>query len=835
MTRFVNAAAALALAAAPALAQVSSTTDRARGIPAGLALPTYGVAAAEEPTALGTNPAGVGFVQHLALQYFHEGAATPGSEADGFYAANALGPLGLGFSMEWVRPGDGDGPRYRRTRLGLTLGDGRSSEVGFAWNWVSSPDPALEQLASWDLGLTLRPSRYLSPGAAMLGNDARLDGERIPVRFDLGLATRIWKDRLTFAGDLLADDRGGQRFRSTHLVFGAAAETPFGVALGVQVQVPVRDEPGVPDPVATLVSLSWNEPHGGFTGGATARSSQTGWFVGARLSAERYLAAPGGAALPTVDVEKELEQKRTLIFTLGERDPYGALVERLVAARDDPEVGGLLVRIEGLPVGGGRVEELRALLASIRARKPVLAYLVAGDTKAYWLASGATAIAAPPDAPIFVNGIGASQLFLKDALARLGIAFEVVKAGAYKSATEPLVRSESSPEAREALNAVLDDLFGRFVADVSQARGLPPEKVKALVDQGLFTSEEAKAAGLVDAVLWPDEVEGWSRRAGGRPLHVDGRYRPGPERAAQVWGRPAVIELIRVEGIIARGKTREDPLGVTEGIAGAESVAAAIKRAAGDGEVKAIVLRVESPGGDGLASDLIWREVVRARRRGKPVVASMGDYAASGGYLVSVGADAIVAEPTTLTGSIGVFAAKPDLSGLLEKLSIRREAYPRGENAQITSLARPWSPSERKVLERQIQAFYGQFVERVAEGRRLTRAEVEAVAGGRVWTGQQAVERRLVDRLGSLADAIALAREKARLGPGDHVTVRRAEAGAPGLLSQLASGALAEALQEPPLVRAARAVPELSALVLLSELGPVLALPETWITPAPAP
>jgi protease-4 len=829
MTRFVNAAAvALVLAAAPATAQVSSGNDRDRGIPVGLALPTLGVAAAEEPTALGTNPAGVGFVKEPALQYFHEGSATPGSAADGLYAADSFGPLGVGFSMEWIRPGDADGPRYRRTRLGLTLGDGRALSAGVAWNWLASPDPALDAVASWDVGLTFRPTRWLSLGAAMLGNDAQLSGAPIPRRYDLGVATRIWKDRLTLATDLLADDQG-QAFRATHLTFGAATETPFGLALGVQVQVPIRDQPGVPNPVATLVSLAWNQPHAGFTGGALQRSAQTGWLVGARLSAERYLAEPGPGALPTVEVEKELEERRAfLFFTVGERDPYGALVERLITARDDPEVGGLLIRIEGLPVGAGRVEELRGLLASVRARKPVLAYLVAGGTREYWLASGASAIAAPPGAPVFVNGFGVSQLFLKDALARLGIGFEVVKAGAYKSATEPLVRNESSPEAREALNSVLDDLYGRFVADVSLARGVAPERVKALVDQGLYTAEEAQVAGLVDAVLWPDEVEGWARRVGGRPFRQEGRYRPAPERNAQRWGRPAVIEVIRVEGLIARGKSREDPLGVVDGIAGAESVASEIKRAADDGAVKAIVLRVESPGGDGLASDLIWREVARARRRGKPVVASMGDVAASGGYLVAVGADTILAEPTTITGSIGVFAAKPDLSGLLEKLSIHREAFTRGENVQITSLARPWSPSERSVLERQIQAFYAQFIDRVAEGRKLSHGEVEAVAGGRVWTGRQAVERRLVDRLGSLADAIALAREKARLGPGDLVEVRRA-GGRAGTLAALASGAVAEALPEPPLARAARALPELGAFLLLSELGPVLALPETWI------
>jgi len=223
--------------------------------------------------------------------------------------------------------------------------------------------------------------------------------------------------------------------------------------------------------------------------------------------------------------------------------------------------------------------------------------------------------------------------------------------------------------------------------------------------------------------------------------------------------------------------------------------------------------------------------VVRARAR-KPVIASMGDAAASGGYLVAVGADAIVAEPSTLTGSIGVFVLKPDLSGLLAKLSVAREAWARGENAQYGSFARPWSAAERRAIDRQLDAFYRLFVDRVAEGRKLPREEIASLAGGRVWTGKQAFDRKLVDRLGSLDDAIALARERARLGPGAHVEIRRTDAG-PGGPGDLLQGALDAAAAEGPLERALSMLPEVRALALLAELGPVLALPVEWVVPAP--
>jgi protease-4 len=218
--------------------------------------------------------------------------------------------------------------------------------------------------------------------------------------------------------------------------------------------------------------------------------------------------------------------------------------------------------------------------------------------------------------------------------------------------------------------------------------------------------------------------------------------------------------------------------------------------------------------------------VQRARRR-KPVIASMGDLAASGGYLAAVGADAILAEPSTLTGSIGVFALKPDLSGLLAKLAIGREAAARGENAQLTSLAKPWSASERAAVEREIDRFYALFVARVAEGRELAPADVEAVARGRVWTGRQAQERRLVDGLGSLRDAIQLARERARLDADDVVIVRTAKGGADG--PEPFAAELLGAASPAPLLRALAAFPEIRALVLVSEMGPLVALPLEWV------
>jgi protease-4 len=821
MTRSVIAALA-ALVASPAAAQISNALDRQAGLPAGLALPVPGVAAAEEPAAFGATPAAAGFVGAPALQWFREGDVTQSSKADGLYAATGLGPFGVGYTIEWVRPGEPDLRRYRKNRLALAIGDRRSWSGGVSWNRFSSPDPLIDPLQSWDAGLTVRPWRYLSVAAAMLGRDARLGGERLPVRWDLGLATRLLRDTLTLSADLVADDRARDDFHATHLGFGAGVETRFGVALAVQLLVPLRDEPGVSRDPSAVLALAWNQPHAGLVVGGSQTPSRDGWLFGLRSSAERYLAPVSGSRAPIADVKRELEPDRIPFLDLGEKDPYGRLLLRLDAIAEDGAVAALAVKIDDLGLGAGRIEELRGALARVRAKKPVLAYLIGGGTREYWLATAATAVAMPPGSVLQVNGVATSQLYVRDALARLGVGFEVVAAGAYKSAPEPLVRSGPSPEARESTDAVLDDVFGRFVADVAAARRLEPARVRALVDEGLFGAEEAKAAALVDEVIWPDEAEGVLRRLARRRVQLAGPYRPVPTRAAQRWGLPPVVEVIRIHGAIVGGRTRR---GLGE-LAGAETVVAQLRRAAADGQVKAIVLRVESPGGDGLASDLIWRAVAKARER-KPVVASMGDVAASGGYLAAAAADAIVAEPSTLTGSIGVFVLKPDLSALLAKIGISREAWARGETAQLSSVAKPWTEEERRAVEGQVERFYRTFVDRVAEGRRLPRERIEAAAGGRVWTGRQAAERGLVDVLGTLQDAIELAAERARLDPREAKVRRTGGGGGPGLLAGtlVRAASLARAPAADPIARALAAVPEVRALDALFEMGPILALP----------
>ncbi len=827
MSRWVKLASAFVLAV-PLLAraQTQNLQGRARGEPVGMAVPGTTVAGAEEPTALEVNPAGIGFVGDLTLQYFHEGRSGTGQAGDGFWLAAPLGPLVPAFSMQWIRPPNGGGSRFRKTTLGLAV-SGRPASLALAWNFYNSPDRDLDQLGSFDAGLTVRPWRHLSLGASVLGMTARVGERRLPVRYDLGVATRLWRDALTLSADLLTDDRARNDLTLNAAVLGVGVELGVGVALQAQLQLPLHGGQSGPAGASYgQLALSFNGAHAGITTAAGGGDgAERTWLLGARLSAQQYRSPTfPGSTVPQLDIAKSLARSRSL-FTKGDRDPYGALLRRLAEARDDTSLPALAVKIENLSIGQGRIEELRRLLLEVKARKPVVAYLVSGGMKEYYLASAASLVLAPPSAELFPNGLSSSTPFIRDGLAKIGVAFEVVAAGRYKNAPDPLVRQDMSQAQRSVTDSVLDDLFARQVRGIAAARGLDEARVRELVDTGVFTAEQARDAKLIDALAWPDEVEKALSARLARRVRLATHWERSEARAAQRWGPRPAVAIVRVEGALVRGESRSGPFGFG-GVAGSETIAKLVKQAAEDGNVVAIVLRVDSPGGDGLASDLIWREVMQARRAGKPVVASMGDLAASGGYLVSVAADAIVAEPSTLTGSIGAFAVKPDLSGLLGRIGVSAVTLKRGQHADLDSFTRRWTEEERRLVEKQVLAFYDLFLSRVAEGRHLSKEAVDPVAQGRVWTGAQALERGLVDRLGSLEDAILLAKEKAGFPPGADLEVQTFEP-EHGLLHELAGNL--NASEESPVLALASRLPELRAAALLLDIGPLVALPPGWM------
>lgn len=440
------------------------------------------------------------------------------------------------------------------------------------------------------------------------------------------------------------------------------------------------------------------------------------------------------------------------------------LVESLDRAADDAKVTSVVIRLGVLSgTGWGKVQEIRDAIERFRrSGKPVYAHIEFCSNKEYYLATACSKIYVVPTAILDISGLAAEVTFFKKTLDKLGVEAQFESVGRYKNAPNQFTETAFTDAHREQTVALLDSLFGQYLQAIVTGRGKSEEEARALIDGGPYAARAAQSEGLVDELLYDDELD--DRLESSRRL-TPGRY----TRESGGFGldmRPKVA-LVYVVGEIVSGESQDGPFG-GEGYAGSTTVARAIEDARKDDDIKAILLRVDSPGGSGTASDVIWREVTLAQQV-KPVIVSMGDVAASGGYYVAMGGGGIVAQPGTITGSIGVFAGKFSLAGLYEKIGITKEIVSRGRNAALFTEYRPWTAEERERIRAIIEAFYGEFVGKAAEGRGKSYEELDAVAQGRVWTGEDALAQGLVDRLGGLEAAVALAKEKAQIAEDQDV------------------------------------------------------------------
>ena len=477
-------------------------------------------------------------------------------------------------------------------------------------------------------------------------------------------------------------------------------------------------------------------------------------------------------------------------------------------AAEDEHVGGLVLHIGTLDWGWAKVAEVRAAVAAVRrAGKPVFASLAGGGEREYLLASAAGRIGMPPTADLRLDGLSATATYFRGTFDKLGIAPNFVYVGRFKSGVEPYTRTGMSPDARLALARVLDGLYGVLVDSLAAARHMTPDSVRRLVDGGPYVAAEARERGLVDTLLYAAEMDTLALRRGARRLPTTplGRY---ASDLARVRGGPRVA-LVTATGTIVGGRSRERP---GEDVAlGSETLVEALRQARLKRSIKAIVLRIDSPGGVAQASDDIWREVERCRAA-KPVIVSMSDVAASGGYYIAVAADSIVAEPATLTGSIGVYGGKLNVLGLYRKLGLNVEIMSRGRHAEMLSPFRDFTDEEARVFRHGLESFYRGFVARVARGRRLSEAVVDSLAEGRVWCGLAALPLGLVDRLGGIETAFAMARDKAGFPVDEELVVERFPRIQRSFLERWLEDLLtdddgaADLAMLPPLLRAWRAV-----------------------------
>jgi protease-4 len=449
------------------------------------------------------------------------------------------------------------------------------------------------------------------------------------------------------------------------------------------------------------------------------------------------------------------------------------VLDGLRRASRDSRVRALVVKVGGRPIGLGIVQELRqAVREFAEAGKATVAWAesfgeFSAANVAYYLATAFDTICLQPSGDLGLTGIAVERIFLRGVLDKLGADFQVGKRHEYKSAAEQLTEHGFSAPAREETERMTVSVTEQLASAIAERRGLDPGQVGELIDRGPFLASQALDAGLVDTLGYRDEVYADIRqRAGdGSVLLYLTRYqrsRALAERARKLpVSREAGVALIYATGPIRRGRSGRGPL--SGGAMGSDTISAALRTATADDQARAIVLRVNSPGGSYVASDTIWREVVRARAAGKPVVVSMSDVAASGGYYIAMAADVIVAQPGTITGSIGVLAGKAVLGDALGRAGVSSDSVIQGAHAAMFSQLRPFTEDEWALMSEHLDHIYADFTGKVAQGRRMTPERVHELARGRVWTGADALANGLVDELGGLDEAAAIARRRAGL------------------------------------------------------------------------
>lgn len=802
---------ALALAcclSSVALAQTAAvgSSDLSRGT----TLLPGSTAFSDEATSLVYNPAGLTRAGRLNAWYLHERSNTRGLNNDSLFLASALNEMAaIGFAAESLR--SVDGPRRTLVRLGFAFG-GEKFSSGFSLNWLTGT--GLERTTTLDLGAQLRPLRWLSLGAGVRN---LTDSGTVGREWTAGLGLRPFAERLTLGVDWIAND--SRPMTASRMQYTLQVSIVRGLrALGGFSHGFTADQP-----LYGQLGLGIDLEHVGYTQGASVSGQTVDWQFAARVSLDKHpsiIPSKKVAVVGLGDLASPAGGTIGAFLGLGGEDKYLKLLRFFDRAAQDPELAGVVLKVEGAGVGLARADELRSSIVKLRkAGKKVYAYVLAADDAEYLMISACDGIYAAPEAMMTLDGLRSSVLYFGGTAKQLGIQVDVARVGQYKNFPDQFTRFDMSDEQRETLNAYLDTASKTLASRVEDGRHLDAQAWKRVEDEGLKSTRREKQLGTVDDVLTPQQFEELLRQKF-PDAQVANDYRPFDERDTR-WGSKQRIAVIPVLGGIGGGKNSTSP--ITGEQAGAESFIEAINAAAQDADVAAIVVRVDSGGGDGLASDLMYRAVLEAKKR-KPVISSMGDVAASGGYYVAMGADEIFASPTTLTGSIGVFFAKPGVRELAEKFGATQVSIQRGELAGITDYFDPWTPAQRDAAQRWVDDFYDSFITEAAASRKQPKEAIDAVARGRVWSGADALDRHLVDHLGGLMDAIARAQQAAGLEGADvAVTVIKSN---DGLLGGLVGAAVPDAVLEKPWPQSSQPLPPFLQS-LAGQLGPAAWLFET--------
>lgn len=765
--RMVGGSLAALLALAPAAASADPFPPRAERILS----PGRSAAGEDSAEALVLNPANLGNLPGGELRW--TGVRCPETKrvACGHafeLATPLLFGLSSGLRLDYVMPPggpEGVSPPFEGDYSWLTWGLGYrlsdALQVGASFQWSYSSNPYTSDLFGVTAGVSFRPSTRF--GFALVAQDFNGPSTRKVLPDDVPVLGRTFVGAAVFRPTGKSDVEIGLEGRYFDGIDQARPRAVLGVDVpgvgrirgDVEVQNLGNDQTrGVLATVGAEIYLGHVSAGGGaLFGNALGDAHSVGQYATASIATYRRPGVPR----PERAVHIRLES------TPGNRT-HVRLLRRLWEIAEDKDVAAVTMVLRAEPTSSfAHAEELADAFRVLRAsgKKVVCSFEDAGPRALYACAS-ADRVVINPAGGIRYAGLKSTHLYLAGLLNKLGVKAEFVRIGAHKSAPEQLMNEHASDVARADQEDLLRQYEAVFARNMELYRRIPEQKFREISAKGPFVASEARAAGLVDGYAFDDELERVTQDAVGRKVAYR-KYAPDKLAPREFGPRPRVA-ILYIDGDIIDGRSRSVPL-LDMRLVGSYTIAEEVQRLRDDPYVKAVVLRVESPGGSSMAADVMWRELKRLGER-KPLIVSMGSVAASGGYYVAAPAKEIFALPLTITGSIGIFYGKADISELLGKIGVNVEVRKTAPRADAESFYRGFTAEERVELERKVGQFYDVFLDRVAQGRRMTKAEVDAVGQGRVWAGQQAVQRGLVDRMGGLRQALEAARAAAKL-PAD--------------------------------------------------------------------
>lgn len=725
-------------------------------------LPFDSTATADDITSMYFNPAGIG-VHPLQVGVFYGNNNTDKLQDYLLF----LNFFGLAFSTQWRQSSSNF--NAQRFTVGSGLSVSRLLSLGTTYSWYHSSESLLNNYSEWDIGLIFRPFRWLSLGGVARGlNLPMYQSVTIKPRLDVGIGLRPipgWTEKLTLSADAtFYFDQRMQNIipRLTAEFVPVSGLTLYGGSINFQdYYFGIKIAQNI-----TQISFQGSIPHdhGQFYSGGVLISQER--FKTAVEAIRYYLEIPLSDAYP------ETSKKNFILF--GEKLTFYDVIKNIKAAIKDPQIRGIVLRSGRFNGGWGQAEELRAALLQFKeaSGKPVYAFIDSGANIDYYISTAADAIIMPPSGNLRLTGLKAEAYYLKGLLNILGIEPDFIKMGDYKSAPEMFTNKKPDHFEQEQIKQLLENIQHELKQGIlTRRKKIEPGKLDTLLDYGLFTARKAKEAGLIDESLYFPEVKEKYLKVKSSNINwgISLKDYAKEKLYSDDWGIRPKIALLLLEGEITANDKTFPFVGNGQKISLNRTIKA-LEKIKADPIVRAVVIRIDSPGGSAFASDLLWKEI-RLLQQKKPVIISIGDTAASGGYYLAVGSDEILSDQTSVTGSIGVFTGKFSLKKLYKKLGINKEVYKLNSKGAIFSETDTFSDEERKMIKNQMAEFYQLFLDRVEKSRtNLSRKQIEENANGRVYTGLEAKKRGMVDKIGGLSLALEIAKNKARL-KDDYVNI----------------------------------------------------------------